>query len=49
MVGLGTQQQLGYYEEDVSIQDYLFPFNFSILFLLLISIFTRYMGKPKLV
>jgi hypothetical protein len=48
ILGLGTQQQLGYYEEDVSIYDYLFPFNFSILFLLMISIFTRYMGKPKL-
>ena len=47
MLGLGTEQQLGYYEDDVSLYDNLFPFNYSIVFLFLISIFTRYMGKPK--
>ena len=47
LLGLGTEQQLGYYEDDVSLFDNLFPFNYSIVFLFLISIFTRYMGKPK--
>ena len=48
MLGIGTQLQLGYYEEDTNIFDALFPFNLSIIFLFLISVFTRYMGKPRI-
>jgi hypothetical protein len=47
LLGMGTQQQLGYFEQEVNIFDSLFPFNLSILFLLLIAIFTRYMGKKR--
>lgn len=52
LVGLGTEQQLGYLDDmdekdHGSIFDSLYPFNFSVLFLLLIAIFTRYMGKPS--
>lgn len=48
LLGLGSEQQLGYYEDEVNLYDNLFPFNYSILFLLLIAVFTRYMGKPSL-
>ena len=48
LLGIGTQQQLGYYEDEVNIFDSLFPFNYAIVFLFWISIFTRYMGKPKI-
>ena len=45
--GIGSQQQLGYYEDEADIYDSLFPFDFSIVWLLLLAIFTRYVGKPK--
>ena len=48
LVGIGTQQQLGYTEDEVNIFDSIFPYNFSIMFLLGIAIFTRYMGKPRI-
>jgi hypothetical protein len=48
LFGLGTEQQLGYYEDEVSMWDSLYPFNVSIVLLLLIATFTRYVGKPSL-
>ena len=48
LTGLGTEQQLGYFEEETNIFDSLFPFNVSVIFLLIAAIFTRYSGKPSL-
>jgi hypothetical protein len=48
VAGVGSEQQLGYYEDDVSIFDSLFPFNQSIVFLFVIAIFTRYMSKTRI-
>ena len=48
LFGLGTEQQLGYYEDEVSMQDSLYPFNVSLVLLLFAAIFTRYVGKPSL-
>ena len=48
LLGVGSEQQLGYYEDEVNLFDNLFPFNYSIFFLLMMAIFTRYMGKPRL-
>lgn len=48
MAGVGSEQQLGYYEDDVSIFDSLFPFNQSVVFLFVIAIFTRYMSKTRI-
>jgi len=48
LTGLGTEQQLGYFEEEQNIFDSLFPFNVSVFLLLVLAIFTRYAGKPSL-
>ena len=48
VAGVGSEQQLGYYEDDVSIFDSLFPFNQSVVFLFVIAIFTRYMSKTRI-
>jgi hypothetical protein len=48
LFGLGTEQQMGYYEDEVSMWDSLYPFNVSLILLLLAAIFTRYVGKPSL-
>ena len=48
LLGFGSEQQLGYYDDEVNIYDSLYPFNLSILMLLTIAIFTRYSGKPSL-
>jgi hypothetical protein len=48
VLGIGNLQQLGYNEEEIPIYDVLFPFNISVIFLLILAIFTRYLGKPKI-
>lgn len=48
VAGIGSEQQLGYCEDDSSIFDSLFPFNQSIVFLFIIAMFTRYMGKTRI-
>lgn len=48
VAGVGSEQQLGYYEDDVSIFDSLFPFNQSVVFLFAIVVFTRYMSKTRI-
>ena len=46
--GIGSEQQLGFYEDEVNMFDSLYPFNVGIIMLLIISVFTRYVGKPSL-
>lgn len=48
VLGIGNYQQLGYNEDDIPVSNVLFPFNISVIFLLILAIFTRYLGKPRI-
>jgi hypothetical protein len=47
--GLGSEKKLGFRAEKVSIYDSIFPFTGSLIQLFLISVYIRYMGKPKFI
>lgn len=48
LLGVGSEQQLGYCEDERNLQETFFPFNLSIVLLLVAAAFTRYLGKPSL-